>query len=107
MRPMARSAAADRSVGRSYPPGSAAGVVWRGRPGAPSLRRPLADRLSSLTLSSFCGQLAIVLIGGVSVGTVLTLLVLPEAYVTFLAPRTVSIEADDSLNPESGAHQHG
>jgi multidrug efflux pump subunit AcrB len=40
-----------------------------------------------LTLSSFWGQLAVVLIGGVSVGTVLTLLVLPAAYVMFLAPR--------------------
>ena len=40
-----------------------------------------------LTLSAFWGQLAVVLIGGVSVGTVLTLLVLPAAYVMFLAPR--------------------
>jgi multidrug efflux pump len=46
-----------------------------------------------LTWSSFWGQLAVVLIGGVSVGTVLTLLVLPAAYVMFLAPRPDAGEA--------------
>lgn len=46
-----------------------------------------------LTLSAFWGQLAVVLIGGVSVGTVLTLLVLPAAYVMFLAPRRDSAPA--------------
>lgn len=60
-----------------------------------------------LTLSSFWGQLAIVLIGGVGVGTVLTLLVLPAAYVMFLAPRAKAIESEATLNPGDGAHQHG
>jgi multidrug efflux pump len=39
-----------------------------------------------LTFSSFWGQLAIVLIGGVTVGTILILLMLPAAYVLFIKP---------------------